>query len=180
MGLRSLLRGEPSNDSPPRGCRPHRVGHIFCVSSAQILAASDGRRNAGSTSSHVTAAIVPTKRWSPARAATEIAMARLIEEKTGAFNIAGRVSLLELLAWVAGARAVITNDTMAAHLGASCNRPTLIVANGVKLQSFHGLRGSWHPRCRNGLPAQVQSPPSTPRQHRMSLRGCRHCRHRVD
>jgi ADP-heptose:LPS heptosyltransferase len=66
----------------------------------------------------------------------EVEAAALIEARTGAENIAGRVSLLELCNWVAGARAVISNDTMAAHLSVSCNRPTVIVANGVNYERF--------------------------------------------
>jgi ADP-heptose:LPS heptosyltransferase len=66
----------------------------------------------------------------------ELETARLIEQRTGAQSIAGRVSLLELLNWVAGAKAVVTNDTMAAHLGASCGRPTVIIANGVNYARF--------------------------------------------
>ncbi len=42
----------------------------------------------------------------------------------------------ELLNWVGGAQAIVTNDTMAAHLGASCSRPTIIVANGVNYARF--------------------------------------------
>jgi ADP-heptose:LPS heptosyltransferase len=66
----------------------------------------------------------------------EIEAAALIEGRTGAQSIAGRVSLLELLSCVAGANAVISNDTMAAHLAVSCNRPTVIVANGVNYERF--------------------------------------------
>ncbi len=66
----------------------------------------------------------------------EIEAATLIEARTGAQSIAGRVSLLELLSCVAGARGVISNDTMAAHLGVSCDRPTVIVANGVNYERF--------------------------------------------
>ncbi|MDB6084640.1 MAG: hypothetical protein JWN43_2521 [Gammaproteobacteria bacterium] len=66
----------------------------------------------------------------------EVETARAIQEQTSAESIAGAVSLLEFLHWVAGARAVITNDTMAAHLGASLDRPTVIVANGVNYTRF--------------------------------------------
>ena len=66
----------------------------------------------------------------------EIATAALIERHTAATSIAGKASLCEFLGWVAGARAVITNDTMAAHLGASCDKPTVIVANGVNFRRF--------------------------------------------
>lgn len=66
----------------------------------------------------------------------EIEAAALIEARTGAQSIAGRVSLLELCRYVAGARGVVSNDTMAAHLAVSCNRPTVIVANGVNYERF--------------------------------------------
>lgn len=68
--------------------------------------------------------------------AEEVEMARIIRERTGAESIAGTVSLLELLRWVAGAQAVLTNDTMAAHLSASLNRPTVIIANGAYYPRF--------------------------------------------
>ena len=63
-------------------------------------------------------------------------MVRIIQERTGADSIAGTVALSELLHWVAGAEAVVTNDTMAAHMGASLSRPTVIVANGVNYMRF--------------------------------------------
>jgi ADP-heptose:LPS heptosyltransferase len=66
----------------------------------------------------------------------EIEAATLIEARTGAQSIAGQVSLLELCRCVAGARGVVSNDTMAAHLGVSCHRPTVIVANGVNYERF--------------------------------------------
>jgi ADP-heptose:LPS heptosyltransferase len=63
-------------------------------------------------------------------------MVRIIQKRTGAESIAGGVALSELLHWVAGADAVVTNDTMAAHLGASFGKPTVIVANGVNYMRF--------------------------------------------
>jgi ADP-heptose:LPS heptosyltransferase len=62
--------------------------------------------------------------------------ATLIARSTNAQSIAGQVSLVEMLDWVAGAQAVITNDTMAAHMSVSCNRPTVIIANGVNFARF--------------------------------------------
>jgi ADP-heptose:LPS heptosyltransferase len=67
---------------------------------------------------------------------TEVAAAQAIQAHTGAENIAGKVSLVELLNWVGGAAAVITNDTMAAHMSVSCGRPTVIIANGVNHTRF--------------------------------------------
>jgi ADP-heptose:LPS heptosyltransferase len=66
----------------------------------------------------------------------EVKMAEFIQSRSGAQSIAGATSLPELLRWIAGARILVTNDTMAAHLGVSCNRPTVIVANGVWYQRF--------------------------------------------
>jgi ADP-heptose:LPS heptosyltransferase len=57
-------------------------------------------------------------------------MAKAIREATGAESIVGNVSLHEMIDWISGAHAVITNDTMAAHLSAACNRPAVIIANG--------------------------------------------------
>jgi hypothetical protein len=68
--------------------------------------------------------------------AVEVEMARAIRERTGTESIAGTASLLEFLRWVAGAEAVLTNDTMAAHLSAAVNRPTVIIANGVHYTRF--------------------------------------------
>lgn len=67
---------------------------------------------------------------------TELRMAELIQQRTRADSIVGKVSLTEFLDWVAGAEAVVTNDTMAAHVAASRNRPTVIVANGVNYMRF--------------------------------------------
>jgi ADP-heptose:LPS heptosyltransferase len=66
----------------------------------------------------------------------ELRMAHVIQQRTGADSIVGKVSLTEFLDWAAGAQAVVTNDTMAAHVAASCNRPTVIVANGVNYMRF--------------------------------------------
>lgn len=63
-------------------------------------------------------------------------IAARIQARTDADSIVGSVSLLELIRRVSAARAVLSNDTMAAHLGVSLNRPTLIIANGVNYQRF--------------------------------------------
>jgi ADP-heptose:LPS heptosyltransferase len=70
----------------------------------------------------------------------EIETAARIQARSGARSIAGRVSLLDLCRCVAGARGVVSNDTMAAHLGVSCSRPTVIVANGVNYERFTDYR----------------------------------------
>ena len=66
----------------------------------------------------------------------EIEMVRVIQQRTGAESIAGTVTLSTLLGWVAGAQAVVTNDTMAAHMGVSFDKPTVIVANGINYMRF--------------------------------------------
>jgi ADP-heptose:LPS heptosyltransferase len=68
--------------------------------------------------------------------AKELKMAQAIQKHTGAESLVGKVSLVEMLDWIAGARAVFTNDTMAAHIGVSLNRPTVIVANGINYMRF--------------------------------------------
>jgi ADP-heptose:LPS heptosyltransferase len=60
----------------------------------------------------------------------EAEMAKTIQEATGAGSIVGNASLHEMIDWVSGAQAVLTNNTMAAHLSAACNRPAVIIANG--------------------------------------------------
>jgi len=62
--------------------------------------------------------------------------AHAIQARTGAESIAGKASLADMAAWIACAQAVITNDTMAAHVGAACGRPTVIIANGVNYSRF--------------------------------------------
>jgi len=68
------------------------------------------------------------------RAELELAVAILA--KTDAESIVGKVSILDLVRRVGEARAVLSNDTMAAHLSVSMGRPTVIIANGVNYQRF--------------------------------------------
>ncbi len=63
-------------------------------------------------------------------------LASRIQAQTGAVSIVGKASLLELARRMMAARAVVSNDTMAAHLAVSCSRPTVIVANGVNYERF--------------------------------------------
>jgi hypothetical protein len=72
----------------------------------------------------------------------DLHMARDIQSRTDAQSIVGKVSLPELVHWVNGAKAVVTNDTMGAHLSASCNRPTVIIANGVNYFRFTEYGGA--------------------------------------
>jgi len=66
----------------------------------------------------------------------ELQMVHKIQQRTGAESVAGKLDLFELLYWVAGAQAVVTNDTMAAHMGVSLNKPTVIIANGLNYMRF--------------------------------------------
>jgi ADP-heptose:LPS heptosyltransferase len=70
----------------------------------------------------------------------ELEMIHIIQRQTGSESIAGSVTLPELLHWVSGAQAVVTNDTMAAHMAASFNKPTVIIANGVNYMRFSEYR----------------------------------------
>jgi ADP-heptose:LPS heptosyltransferase len=70
----------------------------------------------------------------------ELKMVQKIQQRTGAESVAGKLSLGEVLQWVAGAQAVITNDTMAAHMGVSLNKPTVIIANGLNYMRFSEYR----------------------------------------
>jgi ADP-heptose:LPS heptosyltransferase len=70
------------------------------------------------------------------RGTAELKMAHEIQQRTGAESVAGKLTLYELLHWIAGAQAVVTNDTMAAHMSVSLNRPTVIIANGINYMRF--------------------------------------------
>lgn len=73
---------------------------------------------------------------------TELEMADAIQQRTEVESIAGKLALSELLNWVAGAKAVVTNDTMASHMSVSLNRPTVIIANGVNYMRFSEYRNA--------------------------------------
>lgn len=66
----------------------------------------------------------------------ELKMVNQIQQRTGAESIAGKLAASDLLHWIAGAQAVVSNDTMAAHIGVSLNRPTVIIANGLNYMRF--------------------------------------------
>jgi ADP-heptose:LPS heptosyltransferase len=66
----------------------------------------------------------------------ELQMVHKIQQRTGAESVAGKLDLCELLYWIAGAQAVVTNDTMAGHMGVSLDRPTVIIANGLNYMRF--------------------------------------------
>lgn len=66
----------------------------------------------------------------------DIESAKIICSQTGAKSIAGTVSLTDMITYVCHATAVVTNDTMSVHLAASCNTPTVIIANGNNYYRF--------------------------------------------
>lgn len=72
----------------------------------------------------------------------ELEMVISIQQRTDAESIAGTLALSELVNWVAGAQAVITNDSMASHMSVSLNRPTVIIANGVNYMRFSEYRNA--------------------------------------
>jgi ADP-heptose:LPS heptosyltransferase len=72
----------------------------------------------------------------------ELEMVLAIQQRTDVESIAGTLALSELLNWIAGAQAVITNDTMASHMSVSLNRPTVIIANGVNYMRFSEYRNA--------------------------------------
>ncbi len=55
-------------------------------------------------------------------------------------NITGKVSLAEMTTYTAFAAAVITGDTMEAHLAVSCKKPTVIFANGNTFARFSAYK----------------------------------------
>ena len=81
---------------------------------------------------HFSGRIVLAAGSSPA----ELKMINKIQQQTGAESIAGKLTVCELLPRVAAAQAVVTNDTMAGHMGVSLNRPTVIIANGLNYMRF--------------------------------------------
>jgi ADP-heptose:LPS heptosyltransferase len=66
----------------------------------------------------------------------EFEMAGQIQAHAAARSLVNQMTLPQILGWVGHARAVVSNDTMAAHLGALCRRPTVIIANGVNYSRF--------------------------------------------
>ncbi|MBC7552990.1 MAG: glycosyltransferase family 9 protein [Taibaiella sp.] len=66
----------------------------------------------------------------------DVAMADEVAAATAAANITGTVSLLEMAGWLARADAVVSNDTMAAHLSVALSRPTVMLCNGDNYYKF--------------------------------------------
>lgn len=53
-----------------------------------------------------------------------------ISSQLNVVNITGKTSLTEMVNLIAGAKAVVSNNTMAAHIAVACNTPLIIVASG--------------------------------------------------
>lgn len=66
----------------------------------------------------------------------ELPIATEIIAATNVASIVGQTNLVETLASIANAAAVITGDTMAAHAAVALNKPTVILANGVNAARF--------------------------------------------
>lgn len=60
----------------------------------------------------------------------DIKNANKISTQSNTENIAGKTSLSEMVNLIAGAKAVISNNTMAAHIAVACNIPVVIVTSG--------------------------------------------------
>lgn len=85
----------------------------------------------------------------------EIEIARIIEQAVSVESVVGEATLTQILSWVANAAAVISNDTMAAHIGASFDVPTIIIANGVNYARFADYSGAGIPNVRTLYPRAV-------------------------
>jgi ADP-heptose:LPS heptosyltransferase len=85
----------------------------------------------------------------------EIEIARIIEQAVSVESLVGKVTLTQLLSWVAHAAAVISNDTMATHMGASFDVPTVIIANGVNYVRFADYSGAGITNVRTLYPKAV-------------------------
>jgi ADP-heptose:LPS heptosyltransferase len=53
-----------------------------------------------------------------------------ISSVTNVENITGKKSLTETIQLIAGAKCVVSNNTMAAHAAIACSKPVIIIANG--------------------------------------------------
>lgn len=67
---------------------------------------------------------------------SEADMAKAIESEVSVDNKVGHLSLMQTLQLIAGSRAVVTGDTMAAHAAVGAFVPTVILANGVNASRF--------------------------------------------
>ncbi len=66
----------------------------------------------------------------------DLPIAETIVAATAVESITGKVSLPEMVNWIAHAQATITNDTMASHLSVALARPTVVVASGDNFFKF--------------------------------------------
>ncbi len=68
--------------------------------------------------------------------ADEIGAAAEICSRTSAINITGKKTLPEMVHVITESKAVISNDTMAAHMAVACQTPVVILANGNNYYRF--------------------------------------------
>ncbi len=60
----------------------------------------------------------------------DVKSANKISYQSNITNVAGKTSLTEMVNLVAGAKAVVSNNTMAAHIAVACDTPVVIIASG--------------------------------------------------
>lgn len=72
----------------------------------------------------------------------EVEIAQAVASAVPVARIVGQGSLLELVRFIANARAIVTHDTAAVHLAVATGRPTVIVANGVNYRRFTEYRAA--------------------------------------
>ncbi len=66
----------------------------------------------------------------------DLPVAETIIAATSVESITGKVSLPEMVNWIAHAQTTITNDTMASHLSVALARPTVVIASGDNFFKF--------------------------------------------
>ncbi len=81
------------------------------------------------------------------------AIASAIAAQTEVENITGAVTLTEMANWVAHARAVVSNDTMAAHLAVSLARPLVLITSGDNFYKFSAYKEACIDGVRSIYPA---------------------------
>ncbi len=70
----------------------------------------------------------------------DIEIAAAIENATGVRNETGKVNLVAMTRLMANASAAVSNDTMASHLAASFNKPTVIITSGDNFYKFSAYK----------------------------------------
>ncbi len=66
----------------------------------------------------------------------DLPVAEKIIASTNVESITGKVSLVEMVNWLAHSQATVSNDTMAAHLSVALGKPTVIIASGDNFYKF--------------------------------------------